>query len=33
MQAAANARPVPGIDLEAYQEQLLQRLANPTIAH
>ncbi|WP_341486593.1 mannitol dehydrogenase family protein [Pararhizobium sp. A13] len=34
MQAAARTLdPVPGIDLEAYQEQLMQRFANPTIAH
>lgn len=34
MQAAARTLdPVPGIDLEAYQEQLIQRFANPTIAH
>jgi fructuronate reductase len=34
MQAAARTLdPVPGIDLAAYQEQLLERFANPTIAH
>jgi len=34
MQAAARTLdPVPGIDLEAYQEQLIRRFANPTIAH
>jgi fructuronate reductase len=34
MEAAARTLdPVPGIDLEAYQEQLMQRFANPTIAH
>ncbi len=34
MQAAAQTLdPVPGIDLDAYREQLLARFANPTIAH
>ncbi|MEK1929449.1 MAG: mannitol dehydrogenase family protein [Pararhizobium sp.] len=34
MEAAARTLdPVPGIDLEVYQEQLIQRFANPTIAH
>lgn len=34
MQAAAQTLdPVPGIDLAAYQEQLVERFANPTIAH
>jgi len=31
--AARTLDPVPGIDLEAYREQLMQRFANPTIAH
>jgi fructuronate reductase len=34
MQAAARTLdPVPGLDLSAYQEQLLERFSNPTIAH
>ena len=34
MQAAAQTLdPVPGIDLGGYQEQLIERFANPTIAH
>jgi fructuronate reductase len=34
MQAAAQTLdPVPGIDLDAYREQLLARFGNPTIAH
>ncbi|WP_275786392.1 mannitol dehydrogenase family protein [Pararhizobium gei] len=31
--AALTLDPVPGIDLDAYREQLLARFANPTIAH
>jgi fructuronate reductase len=31
--AARTLDPVPGIDLDAYQEQLLERFSNPTIAH
>jgi fructuronate reductase len=34
MEAAARTLdPVPGVDVRIYQEQLLQRFANPTIAH
>ena len=34
MEAAARTLdPVPGVDLGIYQEQLMQRFANPTIAH
>ncbi|MGV1754372.1 mannitol dehydrogenase family protein [Agrobacterium sp. CG674] len=31
--AAATLEPVPGIDLPYYQNELLERFANPTIAH
>ena len=31
--AAATLQPVPGIDLPYYQNELLERFANPTIAH
>ncbi len=34
MEAAARTLdPVPGVDLGIYQEQLMQRFANPTVAH
>jgi fructuronate reductase len=34
MQAAARTLdPVPGVDLVSYQDQLIERFANPTIAH